>query len=127
MSGRTRTRRRSTTERDSDDEDEVRGDAGAGDVSAAVPKNGAEAHASGFSVDDCPFEDSRKDVETDHDWVPSTYGHGETMCRLCMATNREAAVLKMVRCRAPSANLRIRWMREFVGASNTARKIDDER
>jgi hypothetical protein len=28
-----------------------------------------------------------------HDWVPSTLGHGETMCRRCFVTNREAAVL----------------------------------
>lgn len=28
-----------------------------------------------------------------HDWVKSTLGHGETMCRRCYVTNREAAVL----------------------------------
>lgn len=28
-----------------------------------------------------------------HTWVPSTYGHGETMCSRCGITNREAAVL----------------------------------
>lgn len=28
-----------------------------------------------------------------HDWVPSTHGHGETMCSRCRITNREAAVL----------------------------------
>ena len=28
-----------------------------------------------------------------HDWIPSTLGHGETMCRRCFVTNREAAVL----------------------------------
>jgi hypothetical protein len=28
-----------------------------------------------------------------HDWVPSTLGHGETMCRRCAITNREAAAL----------------------------------
>src|SRR5580693_8263066 len=28
-----------------------------------------------------------------HDWVPSTLGHGETMCSRCFVTNREAAVL----------------------------------
>lgn len=36
-----------------------------------------------------------------HDWIPSTLGHGETMCRRCFATNREAAVLGMVTCDAP--------------------------
>jgi len=28
-----------------------------------------------------------------HDWIKSTLGHGETMCRRCGMTNREAAVL----------------------------------
>lgn len=28
-----------------------------------------------------------------HDWVKSTLGHGETMCRNCFITNREAAAL----------------------------------
>jgi hypothetical protein len=28
-----------------------------------------------------------------HDWIPSTLGHGETMCRRCKITNREAAAL----------------------------------
>lgn len=28
-----------------------------------------------------------------HDWIKSTLGHGETMCRKCFITNREAAVL----------------------------------
>lgn len=37
-----------------------------------------------------------------HDWVPSTLGHGETMCRLCTITNREAAVLgKLNECDVP--------------------------
>ncbi len=29
----------------------------------------------------------------EHDWIPSTLGHGETMCRNCFGTNRELAVL----------------------------------
>ena len=29
-----------------------------------------------------------------HNWVPSTLGHGETMCRDCWMTNREAAALR---------------------------------
>lgn len=29
----------------------------------------------------------------EHDWQPSTLGHGETMCSRCKITNREAAVL----------------------------------
>lgn len=28
-----------------------------------------------------------------HDWIPSTLGHSETMCRRCFVTNREAAAL----------------------------------
>lgn len=28
-----------------------------------------------------------------HDWIPSTLGHGETMCRRCFVTNLEAAAL----------------------------------
>ena len=37
-----------------------------------------------------------------HDWIPSTLGHGETMCRNCKITNREAAVLgQLNECDAP--------------------------
>ncbi len=28
-----------------------------------------------------------------HIWIPSTLGHGETMCKNCLITNREAMVL----------------------------------
>ncbi len=28
-----------------------------------------------------------------HDWIPSTLGHGETMCNRCFTTNREVAAL----------------------------------
>jgi hypothetical protein len=28
-----------------------------------------------------------------HEWVPSRLGHGESMCKNCLITNREAAVL----------------------------------
>lgn len=31
--------------------------------------------------------------EAPHEWVESKLGHGETMCRRCLMTNREAAVL----------------------------------
>jgi hypothetical protein len=38
-----------------------------------------------------------------HDWVKSTLGHGETMCRRCLITNREAAVLRLLdRCDVPN-------------------------
>jgi len=33
---------------------------------------------------------------THHVWVPSTLGHGETMCTRCFITNREAAVLGLL-------------------------------
>lgn len=36
-----------------------------------------------------------------HDWIPSTLGHGETMCRRCFVTNREAAAIGMTECDAP--------------------------
>lgn len=37
-----------------------------------------------------------------HDWVKSTLGHGETMCRRCKITNREAGVLgRMNECDVP--------------------------
>lgn len=36
-----------------------------------------------------------------HDWQKSTLGHGETMCKRCFITNREAAVLGLLnRCEA---------------------------
>lgn len=31
-----------------------------------------------------------------HEWVKSTLGHGEIMCRRCCITNREAAVLGLL-------------------------------
>lgn len=36
-----------------------------------------------------------------HDWIPSTLGHGETMCRRCFVTNREAAAIGMTECEVP--------------------------
>lgn len=36
-----------------------------------------------------------------HDWIPSALGHGETMCRRCFVTNREAAAIGMTECEAP--------------------------
>jgi hypothetical protein len=33
---------------------------------------------------------------SEHDWIPSTYGHGETMCRHCGITNREAAAIGLL-------------------------------
>ncbi len=34
-----------------------------------------------------------EEAPTPHDWIPSTLGHGEVMCRWCCVTNREAAVI----------------------------------
>lgn len=44
----------------------------------------------------CGLPDRRKPpVESPaplgHDWIKSTHGHGETMCRYCLMTNREGA------------------------------------
>ncbi len=36
-----------------------------------------------------------------HTWIPSTLGHGETMCAKCFVTNREAAAIGMLECDAP--------------------------
>lgn len=36
-----------------------------------------------------------------HDWTPSTLGHGETMCKSCGITNREAAAIKQWACYHP--------------------------
>jgi len=42
----------------------------------------------------------------EHDWIKSPLGHGETMCRNCKVTNREAAVLGMDMCDHPAAKPR---------------------
>lgn len=40
-----------------------------------------------------------------HDWIPSTLGHGETMCSRCRVTNREAAALGIANeCDVPPPN-----------------------
>lgn len=40
---------------------------------------------------------------TRHTWVPSTLGHGDTMCSRCFVTNREAAALQIMdACDAPA-------------------------
>lgn len=36
-----------------------------------------------------------------HDWIPSTLGHGETMCSRCFITNREADAIGQFLCDAP--------------------------
>lgn len=37
-----------------------------------------------------------------HDWVKSTLGHGNTMCRRCCVTDLEAAAIGMTECDAPA-------------------------
>lgn len=37
-----------------------------------------------------------------HTWIPSTLGHGETMCAKCFVTNREAVAIGMVECDPPA-------------------------
>jgi len=37
-----------------------------------------------------------------HDWVPSTLGHGNQMCRRCWVTDMEAAAIGMTECDAPA-------------------------
>ena len=36
-----------------------------------------------------------------HDWIKSTLGHGDLMCRRCWVTNLEAAAIGMVECDPP--------------------------
>lgn len=36
-----------------------------------------------------------------HDWIPSTLGHGDTMCRRCFVTNLEAAAIGITECDPP--------------------------
>jgi len=38
-------------------------------------------------------DESRSLRDLGHEWVRSTLGHGESMCKHCRMTNREAAVL----------------------------------
>jgi ribosomal protein S27E len=40
-----------------------------------------------------------------HDWIPSTLGHGETMCSRCFVTNREAEAIGMIECDAEGISM----------------------
>lgn len=56
-----------------------------------------------------------------HDWVPSKLGHGESMCRKCMITNREAAALgRMNTCSVEAPReaqvIKLRRRRDAVSA-----------
>lgn len=60
-----------------------------------------------------------------HTWIPSTLGHGETMCSRCFVTNREAAAIGMLVCDAPApkpANENKPWTQEQIDAE----MIDDD-
>jgi hypothetical protein len=69
-----------------------------------------------------------------HDWIPSTLGHGETMCRNCSITNREAAVLGTLNeCDAPSAKmtpeavvLLEKWCGLFFGRNADGNHMDND-
>lgn len=41
---------------------------------------------------------------SEHKWIKSQLGHGETMCTICFATNREAAALGLTSCPGPAEN-----------------------
>ena len=41
-------------------------------------------------------------MQEQHDWIASTLGHGEQMCRRCFITNREADALGAFTCDVPS-------------------------
>lgn len=36
-----------------------------------------------------------------HDWIKSTLGHGDLMCRRCFVTSLEAAAIGMTECEPP--------------------------
>lgn len=54
-----------------------------------------------------------------HDWIPSTLGHGESMCKRCCMTNREAMALRCFNdCSVPPtrANDNVREPRTGAGS-----------
>ena len=64
-----------------------------------------------------------------HDWIKSTFGHGETMCSRCFITNREAAILGVTNsCDVPPPALKATndnaAAQEFIDA-NTIFDDDD--
>jgi hypothetical protein len=67
-----------------------------------------------------------------HDWKPSTLGHGETMCSRCFVTNREAAVLGIAdTCDVPNpappaANENVReWSQDEIDDDNEYEDDED--
>lgn len=83
-----------------------------------------------------PSTDSLKErTAYKHEWVKSSLGHGETMCRKCKATNREAAALGMTECDVPSEpdgdfgealNLLRGWCGLFFGRNGDMTHMDNE-
>lgn len=63
-----------------------------------------------------------------HDWIKSMLGHGETMCRNCFITNREATVLGRSDVCEAASSPRAQTMDEAVAhnLSLTADDIDEK-
>jgi hypothetical protein len=78
-----------------------------------------------------------------HEWILSTLGHGETMCKFCHITNREAAVLRQTdepcpnapaQASAPAANdktqeavnLLQKWCGLFFGRNGDGTHMDKQ-
>lgn len=61
-----------------------------------------------------------------HAWIPSTLGHGETMCRRCFVTNREAAAVGMTECDVPEPAPASSNDNEPQVAQFSQEQIDDE-
>lgn len=59
-----------------------------------IIRNGRKIGHGGLDLGPADYAEKPKAVP--HDWVPSTLGHGETMCLRCYMTNREAAALHML-------------------------------
>lgn len=53
-----------------------------------------------------------------HDWIKSTLGHGNTMCRRCWVTDMEAAAIGMAECDPPQP--------KAANTNLSQEQIDDE-
>ena len=66
-----------------------------------------------------------------HDWIKSTLGHGDLMCRRCFVTNLEAAAIGMAECEPPppkAANQNAperQWTQEEIDAEQEQYLEDD--
>lgn len=67
-----------------------------------------------------------------HDWIPSTLGHGETMCRRCFVTNREAVALGISNTcdvppkPAPASNDNAAWSQEQIDYEMLSHEQEEE-